>query len=58
MNGAFVTLVDLYPNQWTQVDIPFSSMGNPSTLTDIFWQDFSGGAQPIFYVDQIELVRP
>ena len=41
---------------WTQVTVPFSAIGNPSTLTDLYWQDASGHAQSTFFLDGITLV--
>jgi hypothetical protein len=41
---------------WTQIDVPLSSLGSPSTITDLYWQDTTGSAQPIFYVDDIQLI--
>lgn len=43
-------------NTWTHITIPFSKLGNPANITDLVWQDASGGAQPVFYIDQITLV--
>jgi hypothetical protein len=43
-------------NAWTQIDVPLSALGSPATLTDLYWQDTTGGAQPIFYLDDIQLV--
>ena len=43
-------------NTWTQIDVPLSTLGSPTTLTDLYWQDTTGGAQPIFYLDDIQLI--
>jgi hypothetical protein len=43
-------------NTWTQFDVPLSALGSPATLTDLYWQDTTGGAQPIFYLDDIQLI--
>jgi hypothetical protein len=43
-------------NAWNQVKVPLSSLGSPSTLTDLYWQDTTGGAQPTFYLDDISLL--
>ncbi len=48
--------VTVAANSWTQVDVPLSSLGSPASLSDIWWQDSSGGAQPAFYLDEISLV--
>ena len=42
-------------NAWTQVKIPLSALGNPTALTDLTWEDVTGGAQPTFYLDDIRL---
>ncbi len=43
-------------NAWTKVSIPLSSLGSPSSLTDLYWQDAAGKSQPVFYIDSISLV--
>ncbi|MCL4862493.1 MAG: NHL repeat-containing protein [Caldilineaceae bacterium] len=43
-------------NQWQQVDAVLSDLGNPATLSDIYWQDATGGAQPTYFLDDIALV--
>ena len=43
-------------NTWTQVTVPFSALGGPASLSDLWWQDSTGGAQPTFYLDDIVLV--
>ena len=43
-------------NSWTQVDLPLTSLGNPTTISELWWQDASGGAQPTFYLDDIQLI--
>jgi hypothetical protein len=43
-------------NTWTQVTVPFAALGNPTTLSDLFWQDGSGDVQPTFYLDDISLI--
>jgi hypothetical protein len=51
-----VYAVTTVANTWTQIDVPLSALGSPATLTDLYWQDTTGGAQSIFYVDDIQLV--
>jgi hypothetical protein len=41
---------------WTLVTVPLSSLGSPSSLVDLYWQDTTGAAQPTFYLDDIVLV--
>jgi len=43
-------------NAWQEVIIPLSSLGSPSGLGDLYWQDISGGPQPVFYLDDIALL--
>ncbi len=43
-------------NTWTKVSVPLSSLGSPSSLTDLYWQDAAGKSQPVFYIDSISLV--
>ncbi|CAG0937229.1 partial Beta-mannanase/endoglucanase A, partial [Thermoflexales bacterium] len=52
-NAAAVTAA---ANTWTQIDLPLNTLGSPTTLSDLYWQDTTGGAQPIFYLDDIQLV--
>ncbi len=42
--------------QWTQVTVPLSALGSPATLSQLYWQDTAGSVQPVFSVDQIELL--
>jgi hypothetical protein len=42
---------------WTQVVILFADLGGPGVLSDLYWQDTNGGAQPVFSIDQIELLE-
>ena len=41
---------------WVKVDIAFADIGSPTTLSDLYWQDSTGGTQPTFYLDDITLV--
>lgn len=41
---------------WVQIDISLAALGSPATLSDIYWQDTTGSAQPTFYLDDITLV--
>jgi hypothetical protein len=51
------TLPRLPTNKWQQITIPLSSLGvaNVTNFSGIYIQDTSGGAQPVFYVDDIQL---
>ncbi len=46
----------LQANAWTQVIIGFNQLGSPTTLSDLYWQEATGGAQPVYYLDDITLL--
>ncbi len=50
-------LVKAVSNTWSQVTIALSTLGNPSALTDIYWQDTTGNSQSTFYLDEIQLIE-
>ncbi|MCB0010972.1 MAG: hypothetical protein KDE34_03705 [Anaerolineales bacterium] len=54
-DNAFSNRVPVTTSQgnWTEVVIPLSEFGAIETITGIVWQDFGGGAQPIYYLDDI-----
>lgn len=41
---------------WTQVVVPLSALGNPVSVTDLYWQDSSGVVQAVYYLDDIEFL--
>ena len=41
---------------WTQISAPLSALGSPATIARINLQDESGGAQTVYYVDELEWV--
>ncbi len=43
-------------NTWTEFTIPLSAFGSPAGISGLAWQDTTGGAQPVFYLDEISLV--
>jgi|GEM_PF-831025 len=43
---------------WTQIDLPISGANAPGYLGDFLLQSNRGSAQPIFYVDSIEIYVP
>jgi hypothetical protein len=43
-------------NQWKQVEVMLSNLGSPASLSELYWQDTTGGAQAVFYLDAITLV--
>lgn len=44
------------PGGWTSYSVPLSALGNPAQIARITLQDGSGGAQPVFYLDDVRLV--
>jgi len=55
-NDATSVGISAQGGTWTQVSVPLSEIGNPAPLTDLYWQDTAGAAQPVFYLDDITLV--
>jgi hypothetical protein len=55
-NCSYKYFVSTYADQWIQIDVPLASFGNPTAVSNIWWQNMSPTAQSTFYVDQIELV--
>jgi hypothetical protein len=55
-NGDGAYAVKAQANTWIKIDIPLAELGSPTTLTDLYWQDTTGGAQPMLYLDDITLV--
>jgi hypothetical protein len=49
--------LSLLANTWNQVDVSVSALGNPAVISNLVWQDTSGHAQPVFYLDQVSLIR-
>ena len=54
-NNAATAEVTATANQWTEHSVPLADLGSPATLSDIFWQDATGGAQSTFYLEDIGL---
>ena len=54
-NNAAAVAVTATANQWTEQSVALADLGSPASLSDIFWQDATGGAQPTFYLDDIGL---
>ncbi|MGA0559923.1 glycoside hydrolase family 9 protein [Larkinella sp. VNQ87] len=42
-------------NQWKLVTIPLSAFNNPATVSDIYFQESTGSARPVCYLDKIYL---
>ncbi len=49
-------VLTLTANTWTKVEIPLTSLGSPSVIGDITWQDNQGNSQATFYLDAVSLV--
>ena len=43
-------------NQWQQVLVPLTSLGAPAIISELFWQDASGGPQAAFSIDTVALM--
>lgn len=57
---AGLLLPPLAPNAWQHYVVPLSTLGvtNGSKCTGFWLQDSSGGPQPTYYVDNVELLGP
>ncbi len=55
-NGNATYPIAVAANGWTLFEVALSDLGSPATLSDLYWQDNSGGAQPVFYLDDIQLI--
>jgi hypothetical protein len=55
-NGVDAVTVQPTANAWTQVDVPMAVFGPSSNLWGIVFQEISGSAQPVFYLDDIQLL--
>jgi len=40
---------------WTEFVLPLNTMGSPSSISGVVWQDLTGGGQPTFYIDTVIL---
>jgi hypothetical protein len=49
--------IDVPSGRWTQYNIRLSELGSPSTIHRINFQDRSGANQPVFYLDDVQLVQ-
>ncbi len=48
--------ISLAAGVWTEISIPMENLGGPAQIGGIVWQDVTGGAQPVFYLDDIVLM--
>jgi hypothetical protein len=58
--GAFLDqgeTVTVPANTWQTVEIPLSTFGPVAQIGGVAWQDASGGAQPVFYLNNITFVN-
>ncbi len=55
-NNSQTVAVTAQAGSWTEFTVPLSSLGSPSPLSDVYWQDTTGAAQSTFYLDDIILV--
>lgn len=55
--GGYISGGSVAAGSWRRVSIPFSALGiSTYAITDVVIQDDSGGAQPGFYVDQVQFL--
>jgi hypothetical protein len=50
------TTFTLEANSWKSYDVALSEVGAASAITDLLWQDVTGGTQPSYFLDDIALV--
>lgn len=50
------TSLTLTANTWTQVEVLLGGFGSSTGLYGLVWQDQTGGAQPTFYLDNIQII--
>lgn len=55
-DGGSTYTVGAQAGAWIEINVPISSLGSPRSLSDLYWQDITGGAQPTFYLDGITLM--
>lgn len=54
--GTTAATITVEAGRWQQVDVPLGSFGPSERLWGIVWQDTTGGSQPTFYLDAIQLL--
>jgi len=52
-SGELPFRINVLPDQWTQVVVPLSAVGSPTTITQLSIQDTTDGLEPTFYVDNL-----
>lgn len=50
------TTIQLVANTWVEHEISLATLGNPTLLAGIVFQDGIGGAQPTYYIDDVALL--
>lgn len=55
-DGNYDVAITAQANTWTRINIALSALGNPASLSDIYWQDTTGNGQSTFYLDDIRLL--
>ncbi|MBI1279889.1 MAG: family 16 glycosylhydrolase [Anaerolineaceae bacterium] len=55
-NAVQAKSIQAVANTWTQVDISLAAFGPSSNLWGVVWQENTGNAQPVFYLDDIQLL--
>ncbi|MBN1295380.1 hypothetical protein JXA80_01280 [bacterium] len=56
LSGGPAVSVTAVAGSWTEVEISLLDLGSPAVISGIVWQDASGGAQPVYCLDDIEFV--
>jgi hypothetical protein len=54
-DGASTYAVTAQAGTWNRVEVPLTALGSPAGLTDLYWQDVTGGPQATFFLDDILL---
>ncbi len=55
VNGSASAAVTAQSGTWAQAVVSLSDVGSPASISDLYWQDTTGGSQPVFYLDDIVL---
>ena len=55
-DGPSVRLATPAANTWTLVEVPWTSLGSPTSVSGVLFQD-AGGNRATFFLDEVALVR-
>jgi len=55
-NSVQARTIQAVANTWTQFDVPLAAFGPSTNLWGVVWQENSGSVQPIFYLDDIQII--